>query len=59
MWNSEDRIDDLFDAIEAPFAIAVNPKTHKAVEIGLDGDLMVIDGLTLAVSSPSIPQSEQ
>jgi YVTN family beta-propeller protein len=42
---------------QAPFAIAVNPKTHKAVAIGLDGDLTTIDGITLAVSSPSIPQS--
>ena len=40
---------------QAPFAIAVNPKTHKAVMIGLDDDLTVIDGITLAVSSPSIP----
>lgn len=44
---------------QAPFAIAVNPKTHKAVVIGLDGDLTTIDGTTLAVSSPSIPQSKQ
>jgi len=44
-------------AAHAPFAIAVNPKSHTAVELGLDGDLMVIDGITLAVSSPSIPQS--
>ena len=44
---------------QAPFAIAVNPKTHKAVVISLDGDLTVIDGTTLAVSSPSIPQSKQ
>ncbi len=44
---------------QAPFAIAVNPKTHKAVAIGLDGDLTVIDGITLVVSSPSIPQSQQ
>ena len=42
-----------------PFAIAVNPKSHTAVAIGLDGDLTVIDGTTLAVSSPSIPQSRQ
>lgn len=44
---------------QAPFAIAVSPKTHKAVVIGLDGDLTVIDGTTLAVSSPSILQSKQ
>lgn len=44
---------------QTPFAIAVNPKTHKAVAIGLDGDLTAIDGITLAVSSPSIPQSKQ
>jgi uncharacterized protein len=42
-----------------PFAIAVNPKTHKAVTIGLDDDLTVIDGITLAVSSPSILPSKQ
>ena len=43
----------------APFAIAVNPKTHKAVALGLDGDLTVIDGATLAVSSLSTPQTKQ
>jgi YVTN family beta-propeller protein len=43
----------------APFAIAVNPKSHKAVAIGLDGELTVIDGTTLAVSSLSIPQGRQ
>ena len=43
----------------APFAIAVNPKTHKAVALGLDGDLTVIDGATLMVSSLSTPQSKQ
>jgi YVTN family beta-propeller protein len=42
-----------------PFAIAVNSKTHKAVAIDLDGDLTVIDGITLAVSSPSIAPSKQ
>ena len=42
----------------APFAIAVNPKSHTAVAVGLDGDLTVIDGTTLAASSPSIPQSK-
>jgi len=42
----------------APFAIAVNPKSHTAVAVGLDGDLTIIDGSTLAVSSPSIPQSK-
>jgi YVTN family beta-propeller protein len=41
---------------QGPFAIAVNPKTHKAVAVGLDGDLTVIDGTTLAASSPSIPR---
>jgi len=44
---------------EAPFSIAVNPKTHKAAVIGLNGNLSVIDATTLAVSSPSIPQSKQ
>jgi uncharacterized protein len=42
----------------SPFAIAVNPNTHRAVALGLDGVLTVIDGATLAVSSPSIPQSD-
>ena len=44
---------------QAPFAIAINSKTHKAVAIGLNGELTVIDGTTLAVSSPSIPPSKQ
>ena len=43
---------------KAPFAIAVNSSTHVAVALGLDGDLTVIDGTTLAVSSPSVPQSK-
>jgi YVTN family beta-propeller protein len=43
---------------KAPFAIAVNSKTHKAVTLGLDGDLTVIDGTTLATSSPSNLQSK-
>jgi YVTN family beta-propeller protein len=38
---------------KAPFAIAVNSETHKAVTLGLEGDLIVIDGTTLATSSPS------
>jgi uncharacterized protein len=42
----------------APFTIAVNSKTHKAVTLGLDGDLTVIDGTTLATSSPSSPQNK-
>lgn len=42
----------------ASFAIAVNPDTHKAVALGLDGDLTVIDGTTLAVSPLSIPQNK-
>lgn len=40
---------------KAPFAIAVNEKTHKAVADGLDGELNVIDGTTLAATSPSFP----
>lgn len=40
---------------KAPFAIAVNEKTHKAVADGLDGELTVIDGTTLAATSPSFP----
>ena len=43
----------------APFAIAVNPKSHTAIAVGLDGDLTVIDGTTLAASSPSIPHSKE
>lgn len=43
----------------APFAIAVNPKSHTAIAVGLDGDLTVIDGTTLATSSPSIPHSKE
>jgi YVTN family beta-propeller protein len=35
---------------KAPFAIAVNNNSHKAVALGLDGDLTVIDGPTLATS---------
>jgi len=41
---------------KAPFAIAVNPKSHIAVTLGLDGDLTVIDGTTLTVSS--VPESK-
>jgi uncharacterized protein len=40
---------------KAPFAVAVNEKTHKAVTDGLDGELTVIDGTTMAASSPSFP----
>ena len=36
---------------KAPFAIAVNTKSHTAVVLGLDGDLTVIDGSTLKISS--------
>lgn len=43
---------------KAPFATAVNPKSHTAVAVGLDGDLTVIDGTTLAVSSLSLPESK-
>jgi YVTN family beta-propeller protein len=34
-----------------PFAIAINARSHTAVALGLDGDLTVIDGTTLATSS--------
>lgn len=44
---------------KAPFAIAVNEPTHKAVALGLDGELSVIDGATVSVSSISIPDSKQ
>jgi uncharacterized protein len=37
-----------------PFTVAVNPQTHKVVAVGLEGDLTVIDGMTFAVSSPSM-----
>ena len=43
---------------KAPFAIAVNSKTHKAVALDLEGNLTVIDGTTLATSSPSSPQGK-
>jgi len=43
---------------KAPFTIAVNNKSHKAVALGLDGDLTVIDGTTLATSSSSNPNSD-
>lgn len=43
---------------KAPFAIAVNSKTHKAVSLDLEGNLIVIDGTTLATSSPSSPQGK-
>ena len=36
---------------KAPYAIAVNSKSHTAVALGLDGDLTIIDGTTLATSS--------
>jgi len=42
-----------------PFAIAVNSKTHVAVVLSLNGELTVIDGTTLAPSSPSIQQKNQ
>lgn len=35
---------------KAPFAIAVNNKSHTVAVLGLDGDLTVIDGTTLATS---------
>ena len=38
---------------KAPYAIAVNDKSHKAVALSLDGNLAVIDGTTLVTSSPS------
>jgi len=41
---------------KAPFAIAVNSKTHVAVALSIDGDLTLIDGTTLATSSPSMPK---
>ena len=43
----------------APFAIAVNSKTHKAVILGLDGQLTMIDGTTLAVSPITILEKQQ
>jgi uncharacterized protein len=44
---------------KAPFAIAVNSQTHVAVVLTLDGDLMLIDGATMATSSPSMPKDER
>jgi YVTN family beta-propeller protein len=43
---------------KSPFAIAVNSKTHVAVALSLDGGLTVIDGNTLATSSPSMKTNE-
>ncbi len=43
----------------APFAIAVNSKSHKAVLLGLDGELTVIDGMTLAASPITIPGTQE
>jgi YVTN family beta-propeller protein len=40
------------------FAIAVDSKTHKAVAVGLEGELMVIDGTTLR-ASPAVLNSRQ
>ena len=40
---------------KAPFAIAVNSQTHAAVALSLDGQLTLIDGNTLATSSPVMP----
>jgi uncharacterized protein len=42
----------------APFAIAVNSQTHAAVVLSLDGELTLIDGKTMATSSPSMPRSD-
>lgn len=38
---------------KAPYAIAVNDKSHTAVALGLDGDLIVVDGTNLTTASPS------
>lgn len=43
---------------KAPFAVAVNSKTHVAVALSLDGHLTLIDGNTLATSSPVMPKDE-
>ena len=43
---------------KSPFAIAVNSKTHVAVALSLDGGLTLIDGNTLATSSPSTKTNE-
>jgi YVTN family beta-propeller protein len=43
----------------APFAIAVNNNSHAAVALSLDGGLTLIDGTTLATSSPSMPKDER
>lgn len=42
-----------------PFAIAVNSQTHVAAVLSLDGDLTLIDGTTMATSSPSLPKDQR
>ena len=42
-----------------PFAIAVNSQTHVAALLSLDGDLTLIDGTTLATSSPSLAKDQR
>ena len=44
---------------KAPFSIAVNSQTHVAVVLSLDGDLTLIDGTTMATSSPFMPKDER
>jgi hypothetical protein len=44
---------------KAPFAIAVNSKSHVAAVLSLDGDLTLIDGNALTTSSPLIPKDER
>ena len=42
-----------------PFAIAVNSKSHVAVALGLDGDVMLIDGTRMTSSLLSMPGGER
>ena len=42
-----------------PFAIAVNSQTHVVALLSLDGDLTLIDGTTMATSSPSVAKDQR
>jgi uncharacterized protein len=42
-----------------PFAIAVSSQTHVAALLSLDGDLTLIDGTTMATSSPSVTKDQR
>ena len=57
--GTNDSVMSTVEVGRAPFAIAVNSKTHKAVVLGLDGQLTMIDGTTLAVSPITILEKQQ